>query len=277
MVTTRQMMEFNMIDTATVWKYIKKEAGEQIQSEPILASFLYNTILNHDTLESALSYHLANKLGNANLQPTSLMELFLKIFAAEPKIVNQVRDDLVAVVDRDPACSEYCIPLLYFKGFQALQSHRMSNWLWLQNRKPLALTLQNRISEVFVVDIHPGAKMGSGILMDHATGIVIGETAVVGDNVSILHEVTLGGTGKDVGDRHPKIGNGVLLGAGAKLLGNITIGECAKVGAGSVVLIDVPAHMTAAGVPAKITGHTTCKQPALEMNQWIECDKGAGV
>jgi serine O-acetyltransferase len=266
-----------MMDTVTVWKYIKKEAGEQIQSEPILASFLYNTILNHDTLESALSYHLANKLGNANLQPTSLMELFLKIFAAEPKIVNQVRDDLVAVVDRDPACSEYCIPLLYFKGFQALQSHRMSNWLWLQGRKPLALTLQNRISEVFVVDIHPGAKMGSGILMDHATGIVIGETAVVGDNVSILHEVTLGGTGKDVGDRHPKIGNGVLLGAGAKLLGNITIGECAKVGAGSVVLIDIPAHMTAAGVPAKITGHTTCKQPALEMNQWIECDKGAGV
>ncbi len=260
-----------------IWQHIRTEAATQIESEPILASFLYNTILNHDSLESALSYHLANKLGNANLQPISLMELFLKTFSSDSRVGDQVRCDLAAVKERDPACHGYSIPLLYFKGFQALQSYRMSHWLWNQGRLPLAFTLQNRISEVFAVDIHPGATIGQGILMDHATGIVIGETAVVGNNVSILHEVTLGGTGKEDGDRHPKVGDGVLLGAGAKLLGNITIGEGAKVGAGSVVLEDVPPHMTAAGVPAKITGHATSAQPALEMNQWIECDQGGGV
>ena len=166
-------------------------------------------------------------------------------------------------------CNQYSTPLLYYKGFHALEAHRIGHLLWSQGRVELALHLQSRVSEVFAVDIHPGAQIGGGILIDHATGLVIGETAVVGDEVSLLHEVTLGGTGKQTGDRHPKIGSGVLIGAGAKILGNVVVGEGAKVAAGSMVLTDVPAHWTVAGVPAEPVGGRNESNPALEMNQGI--------
>jgi serine O-acetyltransferase len=267
----KTMMELERMSTKDdVWLTIREEAEHDAQSEPILASFLYNTILNHESLESALSYHLAGKLEDHNLQPTSVMELFLKIFKADPSIGEAVRNDIRAVKERDPACRGYCVPFLYFKGFHALQSFRMAHWLWNEGRISLAMILQSRISEVFAVDIHPAARIGHGIMFDHATSIVIGETAVIGNNVSILHGVTLGGTGKESGDRHPKLADGVLIGAGTKLLGNIKIGEGAKVGAGSVVLTDLPSHCTAVGVPARIVGTAPCDQPALEMNHMID-------
>ena len=254
----------------TIWQAIRHEAEADARQEPVLASFLYNTILNHETLERALSYHLANKLANANLQPISLMELFLTAFDGDAEIGKAMRADLRAVRERDPACRGYSMPLLYFKGFQALESYRMAHWLWQRDRVPLAYMLQSRISEVFAVDIHPAARFGRGIMLDHATGIVVGETAVVGNNVSFLHSVTLGGTGKATGDRHPKIGNGVLLGVGSKLLGNIKIGDGAKIGANSVVLDDVPPHTTAVGVPAIVVGRTETAQPALSMDHRID-------
>lgn len=263
-----------MAASVDIWQEIRKEADVTAHDEPILASFLFNTILNHETLENAMSYHLANKLQNSNLQPTSLMELFIMIYNEDPRVGDSLRSDIAAVKERDPACPGYSVPLLYFKGFQALQSYRMAHWLWTQGRKPLALALQARISEVFGVDIHPAAVIGNGILFDHATGLVIGETAVVGNNVSVLHGVTLGGTGKDCGDRHPKIGDGVLIGAGSELLGNIKIGEGCKIGAGSVVLDDLPAHCTAVGVPARVVGHPTTDQPALDMDHKIIVEEG---
>ena len=257
-----------------IWLAIRAEAEDDARREPVLASFFYNTILNRESLEHSLGYHLANKLGDANLQPISLMGLFTTAYEADEQIGQAMRADLEAVRERDPACRGYSMPLLYFKGFHALQSYRLAHWLWGQQRVPMALALQSRISEVFGVDIHPAARIGRGILIDHATGVVIGETAVVGDNVSILHSVTLGGTGKTGGDRHPKVGDGVLIGVGAALLGNIKIGEGAKIGASSVVLTDVPAHCTAAGVPAEIVGRPKVDQPALEMDHRL--NHGAG-
>ena len=177
--------------------------------------------------------------------------------------------------DRDSACTELSVPFLYFKGFHALQTHRVTHWLWEQGRESLALFFQNRMSAEFGVDIHPAAQLGYGIMLDHATGLVIGETAVVGNNVSILQSVTLGGTGKDEGDRHPKICDGVLISAGATILGNICVGEGAKVGAGSVVLEAVPPHTTVAGVPAKIVGRPSTEQPAMEMDHDFCCDEQA--
>ena len=175
----------------------------------------------------------------------------------------------MATFDRDPACHRYLQPLLFFKGFQAVQAYRLGHWLWLNGHKNLAYQVQMRVSEVFGVDIHPAARIGRGIMIDHAHSIVIGETAVVGDNVSMLHSVTLGGTGKEDGDRHPKIGDGVLIGAGAKVLGNIRIGSCSRIAAGSVVLEDVPACKTVAGVPARIVGEAGCAQPAIEMDHRV--------
>ncbi len=261
----------------TIWQTIRTEAEADARDEPVLASFLYNTIINHESLERATAYHLGNKLANANLQPIGLMELFLQAYDSDNEIGRKMRVDISAVYERDPACTAYSTPLLYFKGFQALQSYRLAHWLWTVGRKQMALALQSRISEAFGVDIHPGARIGKGILMDHATSVVIGETAVVGDHVSILHSVTLGGTGKAGGDRHPKIGDWVLIGAGAELLGNIKIGEGAKIGAGSVVLIDVPPHRTAAGVPAEIIGEAGCNQPSVEMNHLLERMAGPAV
>ena len=254
-----------------VWKAIRFEADEAALAEPMLASFLYDTILHHNGLGDALSYVLALKLGSETVSAISVRELIDEALALDPVILDAVRTDIQGVLNRDPACELHMIPLLYFKGFHALQSYRIANWLWKEGRTGLALYLQSRISEIFSVDIHPAAKIGKGILIDHATSVVVGETAVIEDNVSILHEVTLGGTGKETGDRHPKVRQGVLIAAGAKLLGNIEIGEGAKIGAGSVVLEDVPPHVTVVGVPGEIVGRAEHDQPALEMNHRIDC------
>lgn len=261
--------------TDPMWQRIRKEAVEHAGEEPILASFLHATILNHARLELALSFHLASQLDSSTASSLLLREVILEAFESDPSFHEAVRADLQAVEDRDSACHELYIPFLYFKGFHALQTYRVAHWLWTTGRKSLALFFQNRMSAEFGVDIHPAARLGQGILLDHATGVVIGETAVVGNNVSILQSVTLGGTGKDEGDRHPKIGDGVLISAGAKILGNIRVGEGAKVGAGSVVLEDVPAHTTVAGVPAKIVGRPASAQPALEMDHDFCCDEAA--
>ena len=258
--------------TDPVWDRIRSETDKHAQEEPVLASFLHSTILNHKTLECALSFHLASQLDSPTVSSLLLREVMLQAMENDAEIRAAVRADLLAVVERDSACHELYIPFLYFKGFHSLQSQRIAHWLWHHGRQSMALFFQNRISVKFGVDIHPAAQMGRGIMLDHATGLVIGETAVVGDNVSILQSVTLGGTGKDEGDRHPKIGNGVLISAGAKILGNIAVGEGAKVGAGSVVLEAVPPHTTVAGVPAKVVGRPASDQPALDMNHDFCCD-----
>jgi serine O-acetyltransferase len=256
-----------------MWERIRAEAAEHAAEEPILASFLHATILNHAELELALSFHLASQLDSSTASSLLLREVILEAFKSDPSIRDAIRADLQAVEDRDSACNELYIPFLYFKGFHALETYRVAHWLWTEGRGSLALFFQNRMSAEFCVDIHPAARLGHGIMLDHATGVVIGETAVVGNNVSILQSVTLGGTGKDEGDRHPKIGDGVLISAGAKILGNICVGAGAKVGAGSVVLDNVPPHTTVAGVPAKIVGRPSSDQPALEMDHDFCCDE----
>jgi serine O-acetyltransferase len=255
-----------------VWQRLRLEAAETARSEPLLAGYLHDNILRHPTLESAISYFLALKLASSYLGAVALRDVFHDCHCAAAEVRDAVRRDLSAVIERDPAARSMVQPFLYFKGFHALQSYRIAHWLWMQQRQPLALYLQNRISEAFDVDIHPAARIGKGILIDHGTSVVIGETAVVGDDVSMLHEVTLGGTGKEAGDRHPKVGNGVLIGAGAKILGNIRIGEGAKIAAGSVVLNEVPPHTTVAGVPAKVVGKPRTTEPGLQMDQAVETD-----
>ncbi len=261
-------------DTVTdpVWQQIQQETAEDARQEPVLASFFHATILNHSTLEAALSFHLANKLDSATASALLVREVIQEALDTESAIRASIRADLQAVADRDSACCKLAAPFLFFKGFHALQAYRVAHWLWRAKRESLALFLQNRISVEFGVDIHPAARIGSGILLDHATGLVIGETAVVGNNVSLMQSVTLGGTGKESGDRHPKVSDGVLISAGAKVLGNIRIGKGAKVGAGSVVLTDVPAHTTVAGVPAEIVGKPCCSEPALEMDHNLKDD-----
>jgi serine O-acetyltransferase len=253
-----------------IWARIREEVTRDAEREPMLASFLYTVVLNHARLEDALSFILAEKLGSTTVTALTLRDLIEAVFEADQSVGIAVRADLQAVVSRDPACRGYAVPLLYFKGFHALQAYRIAHHYWTTERKALALYLQSRISEVLAVDIHPGARIGKGILFDHATSVVIGETAVVEDDFSMLHEVTLGGTGKEGGDRHPKIRRGVMIGAGAKVLGNVVIGEGAKIGAGSVVLHDVPPHCTVAGVPARQVGYPAHALPALEMDQSIE-------
>jgi serine O-acetyltransferase len=237
-----------------LWLKIQEEARLDLDKEPILSSYYFSSILSHKSLESALCNQLSIHLSNLSLSSTTLFELFMSILNNDEDVISAMKDDLKAVKERDPACISYVHCLLNFKGFLACQAHRVAHKLWLQGRKVLALLIQNRVSEVFAVDIHPGAKIGRGILLDHATGVVVGETAVIGNNVAILHNVTLGGTGKICGDRHPKIGDGVLIGAGTCILGNIKIGDGAKIGAGSVVLKDVPPRTTAVGNPAKLIG-----------------------
>lgn len=256
-----------------IWNRIREEVARDAEREPMLASFLYTTVLNHARLEDALSFILAEKLGTTAVTALTLRDLIGAVLEADPGIGVSVRADLQAVVTRDPACRGYSVPLLYFKGFHALQAYRVAHHYWRTERQSLALYLQSRVSEAFAVDIHPGARIGKGILFDHATSVVIGETAVVEDDFSMLHEVTLGGTGKHGGDRHPKIRRGVMIGAGAKVLGNVVVGEGAKIGAGSVVLKDVPPHCTVAGVPAKEVGYPAHALPALEMDQTIDNGK----
>ncbi|MGH6763202.1 MAG: serine O-acetyltransferase [Phyllobacterium sp.] len=252
-----------------IWDSIRAEAMETIRVEPIMAAFLHTTVLNHETLERAVIHRLAHRLDHSDLSADLLQQIFLSMAEANPEWSQILRVDIQAVYDRDPACDRFVEPVLYFKGFQSIQTHRMAHWLWKQGRRDLALYLQSRSSMVFQTDIHPAAPFGAGIFFDHATGIVVGETASIDDNVSMLHNVTLGGTGKEGGDRHPKIRSGVLIGAGAKILGNIEIGHCSKVAAGSVVLKSVPHNVTVAGVPARVIGETGCDEPSRAMDQFV--------
>jgi serine O-acetyltransferase len=248
------------------WAQIQSEARREAEREPVLAGFLFDSVLRHRRLEEALGVILANKLRTPELPPILLRDLIDEALTGDVSIGATIRADLLAARTRDPAARGYAQPFLYYKGFHALQAYRVAHWLWCNGRIALAAHLQNRISEAFGVDVHPAARIGSGVLIDHGTSVVIGETAVVEDYVSLLHEVTLGGTGKETGDRHPKVRRGVLIGAGAKILGNIEVGIGAKVGAGSVVLRDVPPHTTVAGIPARVVGRCTVAEPALEMD-----------
>jgi len=255
-----------------VWEQIQDEARQAVLDEPLVGGFVHACILHHKSLEKALSYRVAAKLASNEMSMVVVREIVEEAYAAEPALVAASRADLVAIFERDPACHRLLQPILYFKGYQAIQAYRIGHYLWTQGHKDLAYFFQMRVSEIFGVDIHPAAKIGRGIMIDHAHSIVIGETAVVGDNVSMLHSVTLGGTGKEEEDRHPKIGNGVLIGAGAKVLGNIRVGHCSRIAAGSVVLQDVPECKTVAGIPAKIVGEAGCDQPAVSMNHMLGPD-----
>lgn len=250
-----------------VWSRVRREAEEISAAEPALGGFIYASVLSHSRLEDAICHRLARRLQHAALDVGLMHQTFHEILTTDPSLGDEFRADLMAWAQRDPACDRLIEPLLYFKGFHALQTYRIAHRLWNGDRKDLALYLQSLISRFLQVDIHPAARIGRGIMIDHATGIVIGETAMVGDNCSMLHGVTLGGSGNEQGDRHPKIGSGVMIGAGAKILGNISVGDCARIAAGSVVLKDVPPKRTMAGVPAKDIGENTCDEPALTMNQ----------
>ncbi|TNF20589.1 MAG: serine O-acetyltransferase [Rhodobacteraceae bacterium] len=250
-----------------IWARILSEAEEAVADEPLLGGLIHQSVLHHPTLERALSYRVSLKLASGEMSEQILREICDAAYAANPVIGRAARSDISAVYDRDPACHRFLQPLLFFKGFQAVQAYRIGHWLWHEGRRDMAYFIQMRVSEVFGIDIHPAARIGKGIMIDHAHSIVIGETAVVGDNVSMLHSVTLGGTGKEEQDRHPKIGDGVLIGAGAKVLGNIRVGNCARIAAGSVVLAEVPPCKTVAGVPARIVGDAGCDQPSMTMDQ----------
>jgi serine O-acetyltransferase len=252
-----------------IWDTLKQEARAAIEQDPLLAAFLYSTVLNHRSLEECVVHRICERLDHADLQAVLLRQTFMEMLQEWPEWGAILRVDIQAVYDRDPACLRFLEPVLYFKGFHAIQTHRLANWLYSRGRRDFALYLQSRSSSVFQTDINPAATIGKGIFLDHATGLVVGETAVIGDNVSILHGVTLGGTGKEGADRHPKIGNGVLIGAGAKILGNIEIGSCSRVAAGSVVLKPVPSKSTVAGVPAKVVGEAGCSEPARVMDQLL--------
>jgi len=252
-----------------VWASLRNEAEHIAATEPSLASLLNAVVLRHGNLARALSYQLARKLSDQELRAMSLRETCEEAYSADPTIIPAAEADLKAVYERDPACRGYVQPFLYFKGFQALQTHRVAHWLWREGREAMAFYLQSRMSELFQVDIHPAVPIGMGAFFDHGTGIVIGETAVIGEDVSILQGVTLGGTSAEREDRHPKIGRGVLLAAGAKVIGNIKIGDFAKVAAGAVVLQPVPSGCTAVGVPARLVNCPTCAEPSKTMDQTL--------
>lgn len=252
-----------------VWSRVCDEAVEAIKAEPLLGGLIHSSLLHHSSMERALAYRFSLKLASGEMSEQILREIADEAYAVDPDLAQAARADLMAVFERDPACHRFLQPILFFKGFQAVQAYRVGHWLWKTGRRDLAYFVQMRVSEVFGVDIHPAAVVGRGIMIDHAHSIVIGETAVVGDNVSMLHSVTLGGTGKEDGDRHPKIGNGVMIGAGAKVLGNIQVGYCSRIAAGSVVLTDVPHNTTVAGVPARVVGEAGCAQPSMTMDQLL--------
>ena len=255
---------------------IRIEAEEAARGDPALASFLMTAILNHDTLEGAVVHRVAERLDHSDAPSAMIRQTYEDVVARDASIGEAFRADIIAVVDRDPACLRVMEPLLYFKGFHALQAYRLAHALLHSGRRDFALYLQSRASAAFGVDINPAARIGKGIFLDHASGLVVGETTVIDDDVSILQGVTLGGTGKETGDRHPKIRRGVLIGAGAKILGNIEVGHCARVAAGSVVLAPVPHNKTVAGVPARIVGEAGCAEPARDMNQ-ILADKAVDL
>jgi len=253
-----------------VWTRIRSEAEQVVRQEPELASFIYSSILHHDTLEMAVVHRIAERLDHPDVSGELIRQAYVDALDADPSIGEAFRADIVATFDRDPATHRFIEPVLYFKGFHAIQTHRLAHWLYGKARKDFAYYLQSRSSAVFQCDINPNARIGRGIFLDHATGLVVGETAAIGDDVSILHGVTLGGTGKETEDRHPKIGRGVMIGAGATVLGNIEVGYCARIAAGSVVISPVPHNKTVAGVPAKVVGEAGCAEPSRTMDQMLK-------
>jgi len=252
-----------------VWTRIRDEAEEVTRREPELSSFIYSSILHHDAFEQAVVHRIAERLDHPDVSGELIRQAYADALEDDPGLGDAFRADIVATIDRDPAAHRFIDPLLYFKGFHAIQTHRLAHWLWNKGRKDFALYLQSRSSAVFQTDINPNARIGRGIFLDHATGLVVGETASIDDDVSILHGVTLGGTGKENEDRHPKIRRGVMIGAGAKILGNIEVGHCARIAAGSVVLKAVPPNTTVAGVPAKVVGEAGCAEPSRTMDQML--------
>jgi serine O-acetyltransferase len=252
-----------------VWTRIRDEAEEVARREPALASFIYSSILHHDAFEQAVVHRIAERLDHPDVSGELIRQAYADALEDDPGLGDAFRADIAATIDRDPAAHRFIDPLLYFKGFHAIQTHRLAHWLWNKGRKDFALYLQSRSSAAFQTDINPNARIGRGIFLDHATGLVVGETAAIDDDVSILHGVTLGGTGKENEDRHPKIRRGVMIGAGAKILGNIEVGCCARVAAGSVVLKAVPPNTTVAGVPAKVVGEAGCAEPSRTMDQML--------
>jgi serine O-acetyltransferase len=270
-----QIVEFGSTDP--LFARVRAEAEDISRREPEMTSFLLATVLNYDTLEESIIHRVAARLDHPDVSSDLIRQTFMEALGRDPAIADAFRADLLAVADRDPACSRLIEPILYFKGFQALQTHRLAHWLWRGGRRDLALYLQSRSSSVFQTDIHPAAPIGKGVFLDHATGLVVGMTAVIEDDVSLLHGVTLGGTGKERGDRHPKIRRGVLIGAGATIIGNIEVGQCARVAAGSVVLAPVPRNKTVAGVPARVVGEAGCAEPSRSMDQILaDMAEGSG-
>jgi serine O-acetyltransferase len=258
----------NSLDTIDpVWARLRREAEDVARREPELATFIYTSVLHHDTLEAAVVHRLAERLDHPDVGGELIRQAYQDALEDEPAIGAAFRADIVAVVDRDPAVDRCLDPVLYLKGFHAIETHRLAHWLWGKGRRDFAYYLQSRSSAAFQTDIHPAVPVGRGIFLDHATGLVVGETAVIDDDVSIMQGVTLGGTGKEDGDRHPKIRRGVLISVGAKVLGNIEVGHCARIGAGSVVLKPVPPNTTVAGVPAKVIGTAGCPEPSRTMDQ----------
>lgn len=252
-----------------IWSSVRQEAEVAAARDPLLAAFLYGTIINQPSLEEAVIHRVCERLDHPDLQANLLRQTFIEMATDWPEWGSVLRVDIQAVYDRDPACNRFIEPVLFFKGFHAILTHRLAHWLWNRGRKDFALYLQARSSGIFQTDINPAARIGKGIFLDHATGLVVGMTATIGDNVSILQDVTLGGTGKETGDRHPKIRDGVLIGAGAKVLGNIEIGHCSRIAAGSVVLKPVPPNSTVAGVPARVVGTAGCDEPSRAMDQLL--------
>ena len=270
--TSQRAQRSNIAAVDPIWAEVRREAEDAVRAEPALGGFLWATILSKERLEDAVCHRLAQRLNHSDVDAGLIAETFEQVLTEHPELGRAFRADLAAVYDRDPACNRYIEPLLYFKGFHALVTHRFAHELLKQGRRDFALYLQSQSSRIFGVDINPAARIGIGIMLDHGTGIVIGETAAIGDNCSLLQGVTLGGTGKETGDRHPKIGANVMIGAGAKVLGNIKVGDCSRVASGSVVLKDVPRETTVAGVPAKVVGPAGCPEPARHMDQRLAPD-----
>jgi serine O-acetyltransferase len=269
-MSQQQTKAANALDKVDpVWTRIRREAEAVVRQEPELSSFIYSSVLHHDRLEQVVVHRIAERLDHGDVSGELIRQAYADALDDEPALGDAFRADIVATYDRDPATNRFIEPVLYFKGFHAIQTFRLAHWLWAKGRKDFAYYLQSRSSAVFQCDIHPAARIGRGIFLDHATGLVAGETAVIGDDVSMLHDVTLGGTGNENGDRHPKIGHGVMIGAGAKILGNIEVGHCARIAAGSVVLKPVPHNTTVAGVPARVVGEAGCAEPSRTMDQML--------
>lgn len=264
---TRSANALDKVDP--VWTRIRREAEEVARQEPEIASFIYSSILHHDTLEAVVVHRIAERLDHPDVSGELIRQAYADALEDQPALGEAFRADIVATYDRDPATNRLIEPVLYFKGFHAVETHRLAHWLWRRNRKDFAFYLQSRSSAAFQTDIHPAARIGRGIFLDHATGLVVGETAVIDDDVSILHGVTLGGSGNETGDRHPKIRRGVMIGAGASILGNIEVGHCARIAAGSVVVKPVPHNVTVAGVPARVIGEAGCAEPSRTMDQML--------